>query len=147
MTDWLASIITQLERQKTGIEQALSALREVEEVVPETTAIVAPVTGNKRSEAQRARWAAKKGADVVPATRKGGMTPEGKARLVDALKRRWAARKAAVAENAPSAIPTKATSKRGISAAGRKALAEAMKRRWAVKRAAVKKRGRARKAA
>jgi hypothetical protein len=143
--DGLASIIAQLERQRTGIDQALAALREVEGIAPEAGGI-----------------------DSVGApARKGGMTPEGKKRLIKALKKRWAAKraaaesapdsesptnkrsegqrarwaakKAALTDSAPAVTPTKATSKRGISAAGRKALADAMKRRWAVKRAAAKK--------
>ena len=70
------------------------------------------------------------------------MTPEGKARLVAALKKRHADRKAAL-ETPAAEKPVKATRRSGISAAGRKALAEAMKRRWAAKRtgAQAKKRG------
>jgi hypothetical protein len=89
----------------------------------------------------------------APAKRKGGMTPEGKLRLVAALKKRWAAKKraakkaaAAPAETAPAAAAaeTPALRKPNFTPEGRQRLAEAMKRRWAVKRAAsaVKKRGR-----
>lgn len=82
------------------------------------------------------------------AKRKGGMTPEGKARLVAALKKRWAAKKAA--RGTPVAKTSKATRTGQISEAGRRALAEAMKRRWAVKRTteqAKKRPGRPKKAA
>jgi hypothetical protein len=150
LTEALAGIIAQLERQRTGIDQALAALREVEGIVPEPGMAVAAVSGNKRSEGQKARWAAKKSAEVVRAPRKGGMTPEGKKRLIKALKKRWAAKKAAAALGELVVAPAKATRKRGMTEDGRKRLAEAMKRRWAVKRAAsaVKKRaGRPKKAA
>lgn len=84
------------------------------------------------------------------------MTAEGKARLVAALKRRWAAKKRAAKKatavapvevapafaTTPAATPVKR--KPRFTPEGRKRLAEAMKRRWAVKRAgsAVKKAGR-----
>jgi hypothetical protein len=74
------------------------------------------------------------------------MSPEGKSRLIAALKARWAAKKAAanapvVSGPAPTA-KTPVSPKRTFTAEGRKRLADAMKRRWAVKRAAsaVKKR-------
>jgi hypothetical protein len=65
------------------------------------------------------------------------MSPEGKARLVAALKKRWAAKKAAQETPAAKASPVKASRKGGMTAEGRKRLAEAMKRRWAVKRTAA----------
>lgn len=99
VTDGLTNIIAQLERQKIGIERALDALREVEGVRPDLTSSTpaAQTVGNKRSEAQKARWAAKKSAEAVPAkaVRKGGMTPEGRKRLAEAMKRRWAVKRAA----------------------------------------------------
>jgi hypothetical protein len=128
LTDGLTSIIAQLERQKTAIDRALAALREVD----------GAAAGEPNVN--------------TPATRKGGMTPEGKKRLIKALKKRWAARKAAAQEASSDAAPkeTPAPRKRSLTPEGRRRLAEAMKRRWAVKRAAasVKKRaGRSKKAA
>ncbi|MGA2715825.1 MAG: hypothetical protein ABSG41_22210 [Bryobacteraceae bacterium] len=124
MTEGFASIITQLERQKTAIEHALVALRGIEE---NPASVPAP---------------------SAPAARKGGMTPAGRRRLSAALKKRWAAKKAA--ESAPAATPAKAAPRKvRITPEGRKRLAEAMKRRWAVKRAAstVKKTVRKQRAA
>lgn len=122
MTDGLASIIAQLERQKTAIERALAALRDVD--------------GRPADEPNV----------NTPATRKGGMTPEGKKRLIKALRKRWAAKKAAEQGSAGDASRKEAPAKRksNFTPEGRKRLAEAMKRRWAVKRAAsaVKKRAR-----
>ena len=106
MTDGLKSIIAQLERQNAVIGRALAALREVD-------------GGAISHEAASS-----------PATRKGGMTPEGRKRLIEALKRRWAARRAAATKEAPT------SRKSNFTPEGRKRLAEAMKRRWAVKRAA-----------
>jgi hypothetical protein len=77
------------------------------------------------------------------------MSPEGKQRLIAALKRRWAARKRAAKKAAVAGLvatapgPTPAKRKGGMTPEGRRRLAEALKRRWAVKRAAsaVKKAG------
>ena len=102
----IGDIVEQLERQKAAIERALAALREVDGTTP--TAAASPAiertprkAGNKRSLAQKARWAAKKAAEAVPAiaptkaVRKGGMTPEGRKRLAEAMKRRWAVKRTA----------------------------------------------------
>jgi hypothetical protein len=75
MADGLKEIIDSLERQKTAIENALAALRGIEEVGQRNTT----------STSSRGRGAAK---------RKGGMTPEGRRRLAEAMKRRWAAKRA-----------------------------------------------------
>ena len=81
MADGLKGIITQLEQQKSAIERAVSALREVDGVAgPGTPPASAP----------------------TQASRKGAMTPEGRARLVAALKRRWAAKKAATGKRGRS---------------------------------------------
>jgi hypothetical protein len=98
--DGLTGIIAQLEKQKTAIERALAALREVEGIEPAAPASSTPVkrkASNTRSLAQKARWAAKKAAEVATpakAARKGGMTPEGRKRLAEAMKRRWALKRA-----------------------------------------------------
>jgi hypothetical protein len=124
----LDGIVAQLEQQRSAIDKALAALREI---------------GGSETPAIEA--AAAEPATSTPATRKGAMSPEGKKRLSKALKKRWAAKKAAA--NAP-AVSTPAISaqkpaarKTNFTPEGRKRLAEAMKRRWAVKRAgsAVKK--------
>ena len=122
MADGLKGIIAQLERQKTAIERALAALLLVEGIeAPAPTA-------------------------SVPAARKGGMTPAGRRRVSAAMKKRWAAKKAA--EAAPAITPTKAARRKAsITPEGRERLAEAMRRRWAVKRTAAQARKRGRKAA
>jgi hypothetical protein len=122
MADGLRGIIAQLERQKRAIDQALSALRDVDGTEAPTQA------------------------SSAPATRKGGMTPEGRKRLSAALKKRWAAKRAA--EAAPAVTPAKAARRKArITPEGRERLAEAMRKRWAVKRTAAQLRKRGRKAA
>ena len=62
----------------------------------------------------------------------GGLTPAGRRRLSEAMKRRWAQRRRGAAGIAGPA--TKAKKRGGITAAGRKRLSEAMKKRWAEKK-------------
>jgi hypothetical protein len=113
LTEGLTSIIAHLERQKTAVERALTALREVEVVEPAaaapTPAITEPATRkstgrNRRSLAQKKRWASKRAAEAatppvstMAAPRKGGMTEDGRRRLAEAMKRRWAVKRAASA--------------------------------------------------
>jgi hypothetical protein len=125
MTEGLNGIIAGLERQKTAIERALAALRDVD-------------GGESTPRAE---------VSVTPATRKGRMTPEGRKRLSAALRKRWALRKAADAAPVVSAQQP-IRRKGGMTEDGRRRLAEAMKRRWAVKRAgaAVKKGARKKRA-
>jgi DNA-binding protein HU-beta len=108
MADSLNGIINQLERQKTAIDRALAALQGIE-------GIPAPGVGAPAS---------------TPATRKGGMTPAGRRRLSAALKKRWAAKKAAEVEPAATLeVPARKGKKR--SAAVRKRMKEAQRLRWA----------------
>ena len=90
-------IIKQLEGQKAAIERALQALREVGGDVPETSLPSASTANDKRSTAQKARWAAKRAAEAspsaAPAKSKGGMTPEGRRKLAEAMKQRWAVKR------------------------------------------------------
>ncbi len=125
MTNGLKEVIKGLEKQKTAIERALAALREVDgttaEGVPSTVAAVPARRGRPK--------------------RKGGMTPEGRRRLSEALKKRWAVKRAAsqVRPLAKTQAKAKAKKKGGMTPEGRKRLSEALKKRWAVKRAAAKK--------
>jgi hypothetical protein len=90
-------IIEQLEAQKAAIERALQALCEVEGEVPGVSLPTAPIANDKRSAAQKARWAAKRAAEAspsaAPARAKGGMTPEGRRKLAEATKQRWAVKR------------------------------------------------------
>ena len=110
MAEGLKDIIARLERQGKAIERALTALREVEGIEA-----AAPASSSSGT-----------------VTRKGGMTPEGRKRLSAALRKRWAAKKAAKVTASPE---TAGARKGGMTPEGRQRLAEAMKRRWAVKRA------------
>ncbi len=115
--DGIKEVVARLEEQKTAIDKALEALRGIESgdgYQPGVEVVEAPRHG-------------------PPAKRKGHMTPEGKKRLIAALKKRWAAKKAAAPMEAAAEAP--ATKKRGFSKTTRKRLAEAMRKRWAVKRA------------
>jgi hypothetical protein len=116
MANSLSEVIKKLEQQRIGIERALAALRDIEGPGFETAAPAAVRSVGRPRKAKR----------------KGGMTPEGRRRLSEALKARWAAKKAAAAAPAK-----KARRKGGMTPEGRKRLSEALKKRWAVKRAAT----------
>jgi hypothetical protein len=116
MTEGLASIIDQLERQKAAIERALAALREVDapataEQVEAAATPKAPTRKLKRFSAaarrrmalaQKARWAKIKGEierptppTPEPAKPKRRISPEGMKRIIVATKKRWRLQKAA----------------------------------------------------
>jgi hypothetical protein len=78
MADGLDDIIARLEEQKSAIERALSALREIE-------------GSGVQSRAEKPSAPRK-----VRTKRKRGITPEGRKRLAEAMKRRWAVKRTAV---------------------------------------------------
>ncbi len=114
MTESLKDIIQKLEHQRTAIDRALSALHEIDGTGVEADLAESPA--------------------VAPAaTRKGGMTPEGRRRLSEALRKRWAAKRAA---SGHTSAGRPAKRKGGMTPEGRKRLSEALRQRWAAKRAA-----------
>jgi len=95
-------------------------------------------------------------AAVIPAAfkpakkKKRKLSPEGRKRIADAVKKRWAAQKAKTAspkkavaapKKAAVAAPAAKTAKkkRSLSPEGRKRIAEAVKKRWAAQKAAAAK--------
>ena len=102
-------VIASLEQQREAIERALEALREV--------------TGTKEpATKKRGRPVGKTAGGPV----KRVLSPDGRAAIIAATKRRWAA--------AQTSEPKPAAQKRGgLTAAGRKRLSDAMKARWASK--------------
>ncbi|HXI42979.1 MAG TPA: hypothetical protein VNH83_23560 [Bryobacteraceae bacterium] len=108
------NVISQLETQRSAIDRALEALREV---AGKGHAAITPGGNGQR--------------------RKRHLSPEGRRRIIEATKKRWAAAKRANGAGAPS---KGAGPRRGaMSAAGRKRLALAMKKRWAAAKKAGKK--------
>ena len=81
---------------------------------------------------------------AVPATpeRKRKISAAGRARIAEAQRQRWAAKKSAES----TATPEAAKPKRKLSAAGRKAIAEATKKRWARIRAEAAKEAKTKRA-
>jgi hypothetical protein len=110
------NVISQLEKQRSAIDRALSALREI------TGSAATRVDGHRISQSK---------------TKKRHLSPEGRRRIIAATKRRWAAKRRGQA-GAPKRATVPSRSRRGkLSDEGRKRLALAMKKRWA----AVKKAG------
>jgi hypothetical protein len=119
MTNGLKEVIKQLRQQRSAIDAALLALERVDSPDAEKAA---PASASAPVGRRRGR------------RRKGGMTPEGRRRLSEALKARWAAKKAG---SQVAAAPARAKRKGGMTPEGRKRLSEALKKRWAAKKAAA----------
>jgi len=76
-----------------------------------------------------------------PVRRAGGITPAGRRKLAEAMRRRWAERRGATSASKASVTATAATSPKkrsGMSEQGRKNIAAAMRRRWAEKKRMAK---------
>jgi hypothetical protein len=112
----LTSIIQQLERQRTAIDNAIEALR--------------GVSGESQPAVKRRGRPPKKVA-------KRSMSAEGRQRQIAAMRKYWAAKKA----GGKKVAAKKAKKKGGLTAAGRKILSENMKRMWAEKKLGKKKKG------
>jgi hypothetical protein len=112
----IKNVIQQLEKHGSAIDRALSALREI---------------GDQRSTDSAFSAIAGR-----PKRRKYRMSAEGRRRIAEAARRRWAAKKeAASATQVSSPVKTKGR-KRHLTPEGRERIAEATRRRWAAKRAA-----------
>ena len=114
------NVISRLEKQRSAIDRALLALREISVSGP-NTANAQPVSQSK--------------------SRKRRLSPEGRRRIIEATKRRWAAKKTGGTRTAPKRAAAPSSSRRGkLSDDGRKRLALAMKKRWATAKKAGKQR-------
>jgi len=112
------NVISRLEKQRSAIDRALLALREIS----------GPSTANAQPVSQST-------------SRKRRLSPEGRRRIIEATKRRWAAKKTGGTGTAPKSAAAPSRSHRGkLSDDGRKRLALAMKKRWATAKKAGKQR-------
>jgi hypothetical protein len=109
----LDGVIKQLEAQKTAIERALEALREVARIEgsPSAAAPVKDTGESRRAAGQKKRWAAKKAqgaeAPAKKAPRRSGMTAEGRKRISEAAKKRWALKRVTGEKKKPVGRPKK----------------------------------------
>jgi hypothetical protein len=123
----IESIISDLEQQRSAIDRAILALHEV---------AGAPVSSSATASKPPQK----------PANKKRAITPAGRRRIAEAMRRRWAAKRLA---NKNSATPQKmgsshkggteakaATKKHRLNPEGRMRIIAATKRRWAAKRVA-----------
>ena len=63
--------------------------------------------------------------------RRRGITPEGRKRLSEAMKKRWATRKGGRSVTSSKKAVSSQAKRKGMSAAARKRLSDALKKRWA----------------
>jgi hypothetical protein len=116
-------------RDMNAIDQVISDLLSQREAIDRAVEALRSVQGVEGSVRQAAKFAG------AATTKRGGrrtMSAEGRKRIAEAQRKRWAATKKT---GGPKAATKKHGGKRGITAAGRKRLAEAMRQRWAAKRA------------
>jgi hypothetical protein len=111
--------ISQLEKQRSAIDRALSALREV------TGSASARTDGNVIPQGKR---------------KKRHLSPEGRRRIIEAIKRRWAAQRKGQAGASKKAAASSRPRRGKLSEEGRKRLALAMRKRWAAAKKAGKQR-------
>ena len=110
--------ISRLETQRSAIDRALLALREIS---GPNTPKAQPVSQSK--------------------SRRRRLSPEGRRRIIEATKRRWAAKKTGETGTAQKRAAAPSRSRRGkLSDESRKRLALAMKKRWAAAKKAGKQR-------
>ena len=112
----LQSIVSELKSERDRIARAIAALE-------------------NESMGGRGKSAGRSSASTTKPRRGHGLTPAGRRRLSESMKRRWAARRGAgivSAKTTASAAPKK--KRGGLTAAGRKRLSEMMKKRWAEKK-------------
>jgi hypothetical protein len=105
----VASTIDQLEKQRSAIDRAISALREI-----------AGPSGRTPTAAARDQSRPKR-----------VLSPEGRRRIIAATKKRWAAKRATKADQERSKA-TPPPAKRVMTAALKRKLSLAAKRRWAL---------------
>jgi len=112
----LQSIVSQLKSERDRIARAIAALE-------------SESTGGRGQSAGRST------ARAATPRRGHGLTPAGRRRLSEAMKRRWAARRRAGAVSVRTTAAAAPKKKRGgLTAAGRRKLSEMMKKRWAEKK-------------
>ena len=104
------NIITQLEGQRAAIERAISALRDIGGSAP------AAVKKARRGRPPGRPPAASPTPAPAP-VKKRRLSPEGRKAIIDALKKRWAAKKAAAKKATKKTATKKATKKAAAPAA------------------------------
>jgi hypothetical protein len=131
LTEGLANIIAQLERQKTAIERALAALREVDG----SEARAEPASRNIAPK--KAASAGPVAAPEAPVKKRRKISAAARRKMALGQKARWA--KIRGDSEPPSlSAPEPAKPKRQISPEGMKKIIAATKKRWRLQRAAAK---------
>lgn len=114
------------------IDQEIAQLQQARALL---TGVAAPVAKRKPGR-PRKNDAVVTMAAAKPARKKRKLSPEGRKRIAEAVKKRWAVQKAAPTK-AVAAPKKAAKKKRNLSPEGRKRIAEAAKKRWAAQKAVV----------
>ena len=127
------------------LKRAVQLAEQIDKLEGELNQIIANAGGKVPTNAAATPKAAKAPKAPTPARKKGGMSAEGRARIVAAQKARWAKIKAAKGSAAPAkvAAASKGKGRRAISPEARARMVAGVKARWArikaAKAAALKK--------
>ena len=89
----VSKIIAEIDAKIASLQQARTVLLGLDEATPE-------VAKAKRGRPKGSTNAAKAVKVTKPAKRKRNLSPEGRARIAEAMKKRWAERRAAPAKSA-----------------------------------------------
>lgn len=111
----LQSIVSELKSERDRIAHAIAALE-------------------NESMDGRGGSVGRSSAGTTKPRRGHGLTPAGRRRLSESMKRRWAARRGASSLSAKATARAPKKKRGGLTAAGRKRLSEMMKKRWAEKK-------------
>jgi hypothetical protein len=124
-------ILAAIDQEITQLQQARALL----------SGVAAPVAKRKPGRPKKVTEAMIPAAQKPAKKRKRKLSPEGRKRIAEAVKKRWAAQKAAPKKSAAKAKKAVAAAKpakkkRNLSPEGRKRIAEAVKKRWEAQKAA-----------
>ena len=91
----VSKIVAEIDAKIASLQQARAVLADLDE----STATSKPRRGRPKGSTNTVKAAAGKTAKAVkPAKRKRNLSPEGRKRIADAMKRRWAERRSAAAK-------------------------------------------------
>lgn len=129
--------------EKSQIEKRLRQINDALGEMPSGAGASAPASDSGPAQPARTGGAGGGGGGGRGGRRK--MSPEARARIAEAQRRRWAASRKGQGGGGAQQKPAQAkgngsAGKRTMSAAGRRAIAEAARRRWAAAKAAGKTR-------
>ena len=125
------------EKKRERILDIQNIVSQLKDEITRITAAIGLLEGDAPSRKRPGRPPASAAAKAQAGGRGRGLTPAGRRKLSEAMKRRWVLRRSAkVAPKAVTSVAAAGKPKKsgGMTPAGRKKISEAMKKRWAEKK-------------